>query len=155
MHLCAICYFSGIPAFDRLPYFDAITDVVPEPMHMIARIGLIVVKTLTCVSPMDGWKVRIQEQSFGRFRDACPLEDDPDAPLPQAPWSLTQVEIKLADRRRSQVLAPIGFGFRPNVCMFESQSRLKSYDWFQVTTYIPFSVFGTKPLGVRIAMSPP
>ena len=32
---------KNLPAFDRLPHFDAISDVVPEPMHMIARIGLL------------------------------------------------------------------------------------------------------------------
>ena len=95
---------------------------------MIARIGLI-----TCVLPMDGRIIRLQEQSLGRFHDACQLDDDPDVPLPRAPWSLTQDEMKVADRRRSQVLAPIGFDFRANVYMFQSQSHLKSYDWFQVT----------------------
>lgn len=105
-------------------------------MHMIARIGLIIVRTLTCVAPMDGRKVRLQEEALGRFNAACQLEDDPDVPLPQAPWSLTQEEIMLADKRRTHILAPIGFSYRSTVSMFANQTNLKSHDWFQVTKYL-------------------
>ncbi|CAH3179613.1 unnamed protein product [Porites evermanni] len=56
---------KNFPAFDRLSYFDAISDIVTEAMHMIARIGLLLVQLLTGVVPMDNWKVRIQEEDFG------------------------------------------------------------------------------------------
>ena len=64
---------KGLPAFDRLPYFDGISDVVKEPMHMIARIGLLLVKLLTGVAPMDSWKVGVQEEEFGRVRRGVPV----------------------------------------------------------------------------------
>ena len=124
---------KGLPAFDRLPYFDAITDVVTEPMHMIARIGLLVVKLLTGVAPMDSWKVRGQEEEFGRFGEACQLPEDDNNSLPEAPWSLSKEDACTADKRRGQVLAPVGIGFR-NVKMFTSQTNLISHDWFQVNT---------------------
>ena len=62
-----INWFEKFAAFDRLPYFDAISDVVTEAMHMIPRIGLLLVQLLTGVVPMDNWKVRIQEEDFGWF----------------------------------------------------------------------------------------
>ena len=78
-------FVTGILAFNRLPYFNAITDVVPEPMHMIARIGLQIIKTLTCADPIDSVKVHLQEKALGRFHEACQIEDDPDAPCTVVP----------------------------------------------------------------------
>ena len=66
-----IKWFEKLPAFDRLPYFDAISDVVTEAMHMIARIGLLLVQLLTDIVPMDNWKVRIQEEDYGWFGEEC------------------------------------------------------------------------------------
>ena len=102
-------------------------------MHMIARIGLLVVKLLTGVAPMDSWKVRGQEEEFGRFGEACQLPEDDNNSLPEAPWSLSKEDACTADKRRGQVLAPVGIGFR-NVKMFTSQTNLISHDWFQVNT---------------------
>lgn len=59
---------------------------------MIARIGLLLVKLLTGVAPMDiySWKVRVQEEEFGRFGEACQLPEDDSNSLPEAPWSLNK-----------------------------------------------------------------
>ena len=134
-------FVRDIAAFDRLPYFNVITDVAPELMHMIARIGLQIIKTLMCADPIDSVKVRFQEKSLGHFHEACQIEDDVDAPLPHAPQFLTQEELQLADDRHAGVLAPIGFGFRPAVLMFCVQENMKSYDWFQVTRWFTLLLY--------------
>ena len=61
--------------------------------------------------------------------------------LPEAPFRLGKSELRSADQRGSEIMVPVGFGWKPGP-FFVNYSHMKAHDWKEVKYIIsPSPVF--------------
>ncbi|CAH1269407.1 Hypp4173 [Branchiostoma lanceolatum] len=66
---------------------------------------------------LDGYNIRQFERQMRRF-DANILPAAQGEDLPQAPWTLTKAQLRLADERLASIKGATGHSFRPDMAMF-------------------------------------
>ncbi|XP_078677827.1 uncharacterized protein LOC144914145 [Branchiostoma floridae x Branchiostoma belcheri] len=88
----------GVSEICRLPYVDIVADVPVDPMHVIAGFCKKLLAIMRADSSVDGYNIRQFERQMGRFHaNIMPAAEGQD--LPQAPWTLTPAQLRLADER--------------------------------------------------------
>lgn len=98
-------------------------------MHLIKNI---VCHCVNLLAGLDSSKVRIQEQAVNRF-PASWIKDKSMKKLPDAPFSLTDEEILLADNRAKLILVLSNFDWAPRA-IFNRSGGFKSHQWKQLAT---------------------
>lgn len=120
---------KGAYALRRAFLHNRILDTPVDPMHLVKNIVEHIVNVI--VGSEDSLKVCLQEEQCKQFPSAWMKVKQNT--LPKAPFSLTRVEISLADERTNSICVPTGFGWRPRA-MFGKSSGMKSHVWKQVAT---------------------
>ena len=120
---------KGAYALRRAFLHNRILDTPVDPMHLVKNIVEHIVNVI--VGSEDSLKVCLQEEQCKQFPSAWMKVKQNT--LPKAPFSLTRVEISLADERTNSICVPTGFGWRSRA-MFGKSSGMKSHVWKQVAT---------------------
>ncbi|XP_019625507.1 PREDICTED: uncharacterized protein LOC109470863 [Branchiostoma belcheri] len=107
----------GVSEICRLPYVDIVADVPVDPMHVIAGFCKKLLAIMRADSSVDGYNIRQFERQMGRFHaNIMPAAEGQD--LPQAPWTLTPAQLRLADECLACIKGITGHSFRPDMSMF-------------------------------------
>ncbi|XP_076106800.1 uncharacterized protein LOC143075311 isoform X2 [Mytilus galloprovincialis] len=132
---------KGIHPLTSLPYFDRLKQMQTDGMHTISDVISNILDLIS--GKTDTIKVRNCEKQYQRFEETWPnmKRKAPDAPcvnpskqrkktqlpkpkstptsleesptIPEAPWSLSKLKIKVADKRAGSIEYPKGFDYTP------------------------------------------
>lgn len=124
---------TGRSALRSLPHHDRLLNTPVEPMHVVKCISEHIVKLISGVE--DSVKVRNEEKNRIRFPATWPIQvqvgSTTKASLPAAPFRLSKLEMKVANRRAVSVRTPHGTDWKPQM-LFGDKVHLKSVQWKHV-----------------------
>ena len=126
---CVVC--KGPYSLSRLPNHDRYLNTPVEPMHVIKNVSEHIVKLLSGIE--DSVKVRREEQQRKRFKRAWVKSGHTNEPLPSAPFTLSQEEMAVGNKRALSIYVPTGMDWKRRK-LFDRKSLgyVKSIEWKHV-----------------------
>ena len=120
---------KGPYSLRRLPHHDRYLNTPVEPMHVIKNIGEHLVNLIS--GKTDSTKLRLEEQTRGRFSATwCDLNTG-KRKLPPAPFCLSKSELVIANQRSVNIVVPLGVDWKSR-SLFSRGVSLKSSEWKNV-----------------------